>query len=450
MVRLPPAAGPAPRRSDATAPAPRAACRSGSPGVVQGVGFRPFVHRLARAPRARRAGCGTPPARCRSRSRAPPAELDAFLEALRREAPAAGAHRARSTSSRRAPPRARTSSPSWPSAHGAGPPPAGPARRGAVRRLRGRAVRPGQPPLPLPVHHLHRLRAALHRHRAHAVRPGADQHAGVHRSARPAPREYRDPGDRRYHSETNSCPACGPRLWFERRRRRRSPRTRRGARRGGRRCSGAAGSSRSAGSAASTSRWTRPTRRRWRGCARRKRREAKPLAVMVRDARGGARPRRIGGAEARCCARPRAARSCCSRARRDAGSRRRWRPGSTRSGSCSPTRRSTTCCSTWCGRPLVMTSGNRSDEPIAIGNDEALRAARRHRRRLPAARPGDRRPLRRFGGARGRRRAGVAAPGPRLRAAAARAAGAEPACRCWPSDRTSRTPSPWCTAAGPT
>ena len=27
-------------------------------------------------------------------------------------------------------------------------------------------------------------------------------------------REYRTPGDRRYHSETNSCPACGPRLWI--------------------------------------------------------------------------------------------------------------------------------------------------------------------------------------------------------------------------------------------
>lgn len=26
--------------------------------------------------------------------------------------------------------------------------------------------------------------------------------------------EYRDPGDRRYHSETNSCPECGPRLWL--------------------------------------------------------------------------------------------------------------------------------------------------------------------------------------------------------------------------------------------
>ena len=27
-------------------------------------------------------------------------------------------------------------------------------------------------------------------------------------------REYGTPGDRRYHSETNSCPACGPRLWL--------------------------------------------------------------------------------------------------------------------------------------------------------------------------------------------------------------------------------------------
>lgn len=28
-------------------------------------------------------------------------------------------------------------------------------------------------------------------------------------------REYRTPGDRRYHSETNSCPVCGPRVWLE-------------------------------------------------------------------------------------------------------------------------------------------------------------------------------------------------------------------------------------------
>lgn len=29
-------------------------------------------------------------------------------------------------------------------------------------------------------------------------------------------REYETPGDRRYHCETNSCPACGPRLWLQR------------------------------------------------------------------------------------------------------------------------------------------------------------------------------------------------------------------------------------------
>ncbi len=28
-------------------------------------------------------------------------------------------------------------------------------------------------------------------------------------------REYTTPGDRRYHSETNSCPSCGPKLWLE-------------------------------------------------------------------------------------------------------------------------------------------------------------------------------------------------------------------------------------------
>ncbi len=28
-------------------------------------------------------------------------------------------------------------------------------------------------------------------------------------------REYRDPADRRYHSQTNSCPVCGPRVWLE-------------------------------------------------------------------------------------------------------------------------------------------------------------------------------------------------------------------------------------------
>ena len=54
------------------------------------------------------------------------------------------------------------------------------------------------------------------------------------------------------------------------------------------------------------------------------------------------------------------------------------------------------------GVPLVMTSGNVSDEPIAYERRGRARAARRHRRPLPAARPPDRDAHRRLGRARRR------------------------------------------------
>ena len=47
--------------------------------------------------------------------------------------------------------------------------------------------------------------------------------------------------------------------------------------------------------------------------------------------------------------------------------------------------------------PLVMTSGNRSDEPIAVRRRRRARPARRDRRRLPRARPADPPPLRGLG-----------------------------------------------------
>ena len=44
-------------------------------------------------------------------------------------------------------------------------------RRRDVRRLRGRTARPGQPALPAPVRQLHQLRAPVHHHRLAALRP---------------------------------------------------------------------------------------------------------------------------------------------------------------------------------------------------------------------------------------------------------------------------------------
>ena len=72
--------------------------------------------------------------------------------------------------------------------------------------------------------------------------------------------EYEDPADRRFHAEPIACPDCGPAAVA-------GPRVGRGGPGGGRRAAAAAGgSSPSRGSAATTSPATRRTRRRSRGC----------------------------------------------------------------------------------------------------------------------------------------------------------------------------------------
>ena len=78
------------------------------------------------------------------------------------------------------------------------------------------------------------------------------------------------------------------------------------------------------------------------------------------------------------------------------------------------------------GVPLVMTSGNASDEPIAYRRRRRGRAAGGHRRRVPDPRPADPSPLRRFGDADRRGRGAAAAAVARLRSRPARAAGAVP------------------------
>jgi hydrogenase maturation protein HypF len=181
--------------------------------------------------------------------------------------------------------------------------------------------------------------------------------------------EYRDPGNRRYHSETNCCPACGPRLWFEdggaARRSGSVAALRRAAallRRGGVLALRGLGGFHLAVDATSE-----PAVARLR---ERKAREAKPLAVMVRtldDARALAGLSRAEEALLTSPARPIVV---------VAG-----RPGHPLAPSVSPGLGHVGLMLAYTPlhhllldlvrRPLVMTSGNRSDEPIATANAEA-------------------------------------------------------------------------------
>ena len=81
-----------------------------------------------------------------------------------------------------------------------------------LRGLPARAARPGRPPLPLPVHQLHELRAAVHDRHRRALRPRGDDDGRRSRCAPTARAEYADPADRRFHAQPVCCPACGPRL----------------------------------------------------------------------------------------------------------------------------------------------------------------------------------------------------------------------------------------------
>jgi len=183
-------------------------------------------------------------------------------------------------------------------------------------------------------------------------------------------REYDDPSDRRYHSETNSCPVCGPRVWLEVR----------------------AGVAEARGDRALTEAgWllrdgrilavrglggfhlaVDATHAEAVGRLRaRKGREAKPLAIMVRSLAAAERLAYVSTAEAA---------ALTSRERPIVVLRRR--PGAPLAPQVAPGLASVGIMLAYTplhqllldaagGRPLVMTSGNASDEPIAIDNEEA-------------------------------------------------------------------------------
>jgi hydrogenase maturation protein HypF len=185
--------------------------------------------------------------------------------------------------------------------------------------------------------------------------------------------EYRTPAHRRYHSETNACPACGPSVRLE------------GTGADGRVAAAARGDDavrRAAGTLAAggivavrgvggfhlaVDATDEAAVRRLR---ERKGREAKPLAVMVRTLEEARRLGRVDDVEAELLVSRRRPIVLLG-ARSDAGLAPSVAPGVGTVGVMLAYAPLHHLLLAEVGRPLVMTSGNVTDEPLAAGNGEA-------------------------------------------------------------------------------
>ena len=181
--------------------------------------------------------------------------------------------------------------------------------------------------------------------------------------------EYADPGDRRFHAEPVACPVCGPRLAWDELRGKEALRAAVKAVAGGGivALKGLGGYQLvcDAGDPAAVAE-----------LRRRKRRPAKPFAVMVRDVDAAARLARIGSAEYATLTSP--ARPVVLLARlRTRGETSLVdgvHPGLARVGLFLPTTGLHHLLLDELNRPLVVTSGNLSDAPIAVEDADARRA----------------------------------------------------------------------------
>ncbi len=182
-------------------------------------------------------------------------------------------------------------------------------------------------------------------------------------------REYNDPSDRRFHAQPDACPACGPRLWLT---------DAAGVRMPGDPVETAAALLREGKIVAvkglggfhlacdATSDEAVELLR------ERKHRYGKPLAVMVRDVEEAAAYCFVDDEEERILAGPRAP-VVLLEERSGSDISRAVAAGLSRQGIFLPYTPLHHLLMAEAGRPLVMTSGNVSSEPIATGNDEALR-----------------------------------------------------------------------------
>ena len=180
--------------------------------------------------------------------------------------------------------------------------------------------------------------------------------------------EYADPSDRRFHAQPNACPACGPRAWLV---------DRKGARIQGEAASEAArllseggivaikglGGFHLACDATDDEAVAR--------LRERKRRYGKPLAVMVSDVGEARAICQVSEEEERLLASPRRPIVLLEELEGSPLSRE-VAGGLDRQGVFLPYTPLHHLVLAGAGRPLVMTSGNISNEPIAIDNDEAM------------------------------------------------------------------------------
>ncbi len=179
-------------------------------GVVQGVGFRPFVYRLARA-NGLTGWVLNGEEGVEIHVEGDRGTLRSFLAELKSQAAAGRSDFGSRVQTARTAPASRNSRSAKAQATVSPPCASRPTCRSA--RMPAGTVRSRRSPLSLSVHQLHELRPALQcDSRLPYDRPNTtmrDWPLDAYCAA-----EYRDPADRRFHAQPVACPACGPHYYF--------------------------------------------------------------------------------------------------------------------------------------------------------------------------------------------------------------------------------------------
>jgi len=333
-------------------------------GVVQGVGFRPFVYRLARLHHLAGWVCNT--SRCvEIEIEGPPASLAGFIVQLQQEAPALA--RIDAVTSRNTPPEGVAGFAIRESRHLAATEALIPPDVAACGDCLADVADPGNRRYQYPFTNCTNCgpRFTIIREvpydRPHTTMAVFD--LCPHCRA-----EYENPEDRRFHAEPTACPVCGPRVWLEE-----------GGRRLDREAIPAAASLLKHGKIVAVKGlggFHLAADARHDGAVHalreRKGRVAKPFALMVRDLAEAERLCRLGDLErSRLLSRERPI--VVARRRRNAGVSAHVAPGHRFLGLMLPYTPLHSLLMEHAPAALVMTSGNLSEEPLVHENDAARR-----------------------------------------------------------------------------